>query len=93
VSNGRLTPVVVPKPLRKRFAKKTPAMRGSLSACFRQLRIDWRHNSLRAKKMQGRRAHNGADLFEVRASRANRVTFFWDGPRIVIENHCKHDIL
>ena len=35
----------------------------------------------------------GGDLFEARATRGDRVTFYWDGDTIVVENHCKHSIL
>lgn len=35
-----------------------------------------------------------APTFSMRRSAGgNRVTFFWDGDVIVIENHCHHDIL
>jgi hypothetical protein len=87
-----LTPLVVPKSLRKSFEKKDVVMQGALSACFRQLRIDPHHPSLRTKRLQGRTVE-GKPVFEARATRGDRVTFFWDGPRIVIENHCTHDIL
>jgi hypothetical protein len=55
------------------------------------LREDWRQPGLKAKKLEGRRAANGADVFEARVTKGDRVTFYWDGPRIVIENHCTHD--
>jgi hypothetical protein len=32
-------------------------------------------------------------IYHAKVSKGNRVTFFWDGPVIVIENHCNHDIL
>lgn len=89
----RLTPIRIPRPLRKKLAKKEIKSQGAITACIRQLRLDWHHNSLRTKKMQGAKSSLGGDLFEARATRADRVTFYWDGGTIVIENHCKHDIL
>lgn len=77
----------VPKPLKKKLAKKPPNMQGSILGCFRQLREDPWIPGLRTSKLGGR------DVFESRASGGNRVTWFWDGPVIVIENHCNHDIL
>jgi hypothetical protein len=58
----------------------------------RQLRENWRHPGLRTKKLAGRTVE-GNQVFEARAGAGDRVTFYWDGPRIVLENHCKHDIL
>jgi hypothetical protein len=72
--------------------KKPPQAQGAIIACIRQLRIDWRHNSLRSKKLSGRKV-SGQQVFEARATKGDRVTFYWDGPRIIVENHCKHDIL
>lgn len=62
-------------------------------ACFTQLRTDWRSRGLRTKKMEGRKAPNGETIYEARVTRGDRVTFFFDDGRIVIENHCHHDIL
>lgn len=92
MSNAPLTPLRVPKPLRKKLAKKSPQAQGAILGCFRQLRIDWRYPGLRASKLGGR-VVNGEPVFEPRVTGGDRVTFYWDGPRIVIENHCKHDIL
>lgn len=88
-----MTPVRVPRPLRKKLEKKDAKSQGAITACIRQLRIDWHHNSLRTKKMQGAKNALGGDLFEARATRGDRVTFYWDGATIVVENHCTHSIL
>ena len=82
-----LTPVRVPKPLKKKLDKKPPEMRAAIYACLRQLREDWRHKGLAASKL------GGMEIYHAKVSKGNRVTFFWDGPVIVIENHCNHDIL
>lgn len=82
-----LTPIEATRPFKKKLDKKTPEMRSAILACVRQLRIDWRHPSLRAKKL------SGTDFFEARVSRGARLTFIWDGPKIVLLNHCHHDIL
>ena len=75
------TPVVVPKPLKKKFAKKSTVSQGALLGCFKQLRVDWRDNSLRARKLGGRVAKNGADVWEARVTKGDRVTFYWVVPR------------
>jgi mRNA interferase RelE/StbE len=82
-----LTPVEITRSFKKRLERKTPEMQDAVLACVRQLRIDWRHPGLRAKKL------SGTDYFEARVSRGGRLTFIWDGPKIVLLNHCHHDIL
>jgi len=82
-----LTPVRVPKPLKKKLAKKTPEMQKAVLACITQLREDWRHPGLRSSKL------SGTDIYHARIDGGNRVTFFWEDGRIVIENHCNHEIL
>jgi hypothetical protein len=63
-------------------------MQAAIAACIRQLREDWRHPSLASSKLRGTKG-----IYHAKVSRGNRVTFFWEGDRIVIENHCNHDIL
>jgi hypothetical protein len=83
-----MTPVRVPKPLKKRLSKKPPEMQAAIWTCIRQLREDWGHPSLDSRKLGGTDG-----IYHAKVSRGNRVTFFWDGSVIVIENHCNHDIL
>jgi len=82
-----LTPVEIPKPLRKKLAKKSPQSQAAIIATIRQLREDWRHPGLGSSKL------GGTEIYHVKASKGDRVTFFWEGDRIVVENHCHHDIL
>jgi hypothetical protein len=82
-------PLRVPKRLRKRLRDKPEPVRNAIARCFKRLQENPYHPGLRTKKMEGR----GGYVYESRASRADRVTWYWDGSRIVIENHCKHDIV
>jgi len=61
-------------------------MQTAIWAAVRQLRVDPRHPGLRVKKIT-------RSVFEARIDEGNRLTFFWDGPKIVLENHCHHDIV
>ncbi len=79
--------VEVPKPLKKKLAKKDPAMQSAILAAIRQLREDWRNPGLASSKL------GGTDIYHAKISKGNRITFFWEDDRIVIENHCNHDIL
>lgn len=82
-----LAPMRVPRHLKKKMEKKPPEAQAALYACLRQLRENWRHPGLACNKL------GGSDVFHAKASRGDRVTFFWDDGTIVIENHCNHDIL
>jgi hypothetical protein len=82
-----LTPLRIPKNLRKTLAKKTPEMQGAILGCLRQLQEDWKHPSLNSRKL------GGTNIYHVKVSRGNRVCFFWEDERIVIQNHCHHDLL
>jgi hypothetical protein len=82
-----LTPVEVPKPLKKKLDKKPPAMQAAIITAIKQLREDWRHPSLASSKL------GGAEIYHAKVSKGNRLTFFWEDDRIVLENHCHHDIL
>lgn len=82
-----LTPVEIPRPLKKSLAKKDAAMQAAILAAIRQLREDWNHPSLASSKL------GGTNVYHAKVSRGNRLTFFWEDERIVIENHCNHDIL
>jgi hypothetical protein len=62
-------------------------MQGAIIAAIRQLRIDWQHPGLASSKL------GGTEIYHAKVSKGNRITFYWDGDTIVIENHCNHDIL
>jgi len=47
-----------------------------------------RHPSLQAHPLRGT-----PGVFEAYVDKANRVTFHYDGPTIVMRKHCRHDIL
>jgi hypothetical protein len=53
-----------------------------------QLRKDPTHPSLHVHKVT-----HSAGILEARIDKKNRLTFYWDGPKIVVQNHCNHDIL
>jgi hypothetical protein len=82
-----LTPLRIPKPLKKKLAKKDRKMQAAILACLRQLREDWQHPGLESSKL------GGTNIYHAKVGRGGRVTFFWEGERIVVENHCHHDIL
>jgi len=82
-----LTPVEVPKSLKKKLDKKPPAMQAAIITAIKQLREDWRHPSLGSSKL------GGTEIYHAKVSKGNRLTFFWEDDRIVLENHCHHDIL
>lgn len=73
---------------RRQFQKKTPATQGAVARTLKLLGEDWRHPGLRTHRLQGRK-----DLFEARIDRGNRLTFYWEGSTMWLQNTCKHSIL
>lgn len=75
-------------PFKKKLAKKPVAMQGQILACIQRLREDPRHPGLHTHRVRGTDR-----VWEAYVDEANRVTFFWDGDRLVFEAHCNHDVL
>ena len=82
-------PLRVPKRLRKKLRNKPESTRRAIARCLKRLQENPHYPSLRTKKMEGR----GGVVFESRASQGDRVTWYWAGSRIIIEDHCKHDVI
>jgi hypothetical protein len=81
--------VEVPKRFRKRLHKKPPEMQGAIAQCIYQLTTSLTHSGLSVHKMSGFQA-----VYEAYIDRSNRITFeFGDDGRIVLLNHCNHDVL
>ena len=81
-------PLDVPPSFKKRLAKKPPALQAAIIECMTRLSGDTRHPSLQTHPVRG---HKG--VFEAYIDKANRLTFHYDSGRIVLRNHCNHDIL
>ena len=58
-----------------------------------QPRTETSHSGIAVKLTPVSGDATAVDFFEARATRGDRVTFYWDGDTIVVENHCKHSIL
>lgn len=63
-------------------------MQAAVLTCIKKLAEDPRSPGLHTHRVQGTQG-----VFEAYMDNANRVTFHWDGPDIVLRNHCNHDIL
>jgi hypothetical protein len=63
-------------------------LRAAVARCIALLADDPRHPGLHTHRIQGR-----PGVWEAYVDRANRVTFHWDGPTIVLRKNCTHDIL
>jgi mRNA-degrading endonuclease RelE of RelBE toxin-antitoxin system len=83
-----LTPVRIEPRFRRRLRKKPPEMRRAVEDAVTQLRKDPHHKGLRTHRVWGQKG-----VWEARIDAGNRLTFQWDGPEIVLLNHCHHDIL
>jgi hypothetical protein len=85
----RLTTIRTPRRLKKTFEKKSLSSKAAILECVKKLRVDPRDPSLRTKKLSGRTVR-GQPVFEARVTDGDRVTFYWDGEVIILENHCTH---
>jgi hypothetical protein len=81
-------PVFLPRSFRRELERKPPSLRAAILECVLRLGEDTRHPSLQTHRVQGT-----PRVFEAYVDRANRVTFHYDGPTIVMRKHCNHDIL
>jgi mRNA interferase RelE/StbE len=64
----------------------TPEERKRVEKALRLLAENWRHPSLRVKRMQG-----VEDVWEARATLSLRITFQLEGDIIVLRNVGRHD--
>ena len=80
--------IEIPESFRRRLQRKTPQLQGAILECVQRLGDDPRHSGLRTHRVQG-----AVGVWEARVDRGNRLTFHWEGEKIVLRNHCNYDIL
>ena len=80
---------MIPQSFKKRLAKKDPTQAGPVLECVQRLADNPRSPGLHTHKVKGA----GRGVWEAYVDEGNRVTFHWDGPDIVLRNHCNHDML
>jgi hypothetical protein len=82
-------PLLIPRSFKRDLARKPAAMQAAILECIARLGENTRHPSLQTHRVQGTRGQ----VFEAYVDRANRITFHWEGPTVVLRKHCNHDIL
>ena len=80
--------VEIPKRFKRRLDKKTKFMQASIVECIYRLSTNPRHPGLRTHKVGGT-----AGVFEAYVDSGNQLTFEYGDNRIVLRNHCNHDML
>jgi hypothetical protein len=81
-------PVIIPRRFKHELESKPVTLQAAILECVQRLGEDTRHPSLQTHRVRGT-----PGVFEAYVDRANRVTFHYDGPTIVMRKHCHHDIL
>ncbi|MFV2063476.1 MAG: cytotoxin [Chloroflexota bacterium] len=72
---------------KKRFRKKDPVRRKAVTEAIRKLTEDPTRPGLQVKRVQ-----SAVDVvYEASVSRTIRMTFHWEGNKIVLRNNCEHD--
>ena len=84
----RPTPLTITPSFKKRLKRKPAALQAAIVECITRLSANTRHPSLQTHPVRG---HKG--VFEAYIDMANRLTFHYEAGRIVLRNHCNHDIL
>lgn len=80
--------VEIPPSFKRRLRDKPPELQAAIIECVRRLGENPRHPSL-----QTHRVHGIPGVFEAYIDRANRLIFQYGDDRIILRNHCNHDIL
>jgi hypothetical protein len=80
--------LVIPPRFKRDFKKKAPELRAAIAECLDRLASNPRHPGLQTHRVKGT-----PRTWEAYVDRANRVTFEYGDDRIVMLNHCNHDIL
>ncbi len=78
----------IPISFRKRLQKKQPRLQAAILECVHKLGEDPRHPGLHTHKIQGQEG-----VFEAYVDKANRVTWAYSEGKILLRNHCSHDIV
>jgi hypothetical protein len=81
--------LIISRAFKRELARKPVDMQAAILECVNRLGENPRHPGLHTHRVQGTRGQ----VFEAYVDRANRVTFHWEGPDIVLRKHCNHDIL
>jgi hypothetical protein len=81
-------PLEIPVHFKKHLATKSASLQAAILECVARLGENTRHPSLRTHRVQGTKG-----VYEAYVDKANRVTFHYDSGRIVLRNHCNHDIV
>lgn len=80
----------IPDAFKQALDEKPPKLAGAIAKCVDRLGTNPRHPGLQTHPLKGTR---NPKVFEAYVDMKNRVTFCWDGPTVVLLNHCNHDIL
>lgn len=78
----------IPSSFKRTAKKKELPLRLAIARCVALLGENPRHPGLRTHRVQGT-----GGVWEAYVDQANRVTFHYDGDKIVLRNNCNHDIL
>ena len=78
----------IPPAFKRVVKKKDARLRAAIARCVALIADDPRHPGLHTHRVQG-----APGVWEAYVDAANRVTFHYEGSKIVMRNNCNHDIL
>jgi hypothetical protein len=80
----------IPAEFKRVMDGKGAPLAGAIAKCVHLLGSNPRHPGLQTHRVRGT---DNPKVFEAYVDKKNRVTFHWDGGKIVLRNNCNHDIL
>jgi hypothetical protein len=82
--------VEIPAQFKRLVDRKDKQLAAAIVECVYRLGENPRHAGLQTHHVRGT---SKPKVYEAYVDKKNRVTFHWDGAKIVLRNNCNHDIL
>jgi hypothetical protein len=80
----------IPAQFKRLVDRKGKELAAAIAECVYRLGENPRHTGLQTHYVRGT---SKPKVYEAYVDKKNRVTFHWDGAKIVLRNNCNHDIL
>lgn len=80
----------IPAQFKRLVDRKSKELAAAITECVFRLGDDPRHTDLQTHHIRGT---SKPKVYEAYVDKKNRVTFHWEGEKIVLRNNCNHDIL
>jgi hypothetical protein len=80
----------ISREFKRQMDGKGAPLAGAIARCVQRLGENPQHPGLHTHPVRGMR---NPKVFEAYVDKKNRVTFHWNGDKIILRTNCNHDIL